>query len=215
MADARWWRHLDAVVAAFLPRGSRVLDVGCGDGGLVDRLAERGYESLGVDPSAPRHPRLLRGRVEDATGLGAFDAVTAVMALHHAELDPAVSAITRLLRPEAWLLVSELAWEVYDERAAEWLERNDPSHADHSVAGWRNEHADLHTSASMRAALSEAFEPTIDVRRPHLARTLGRPDLEAEEHALIDAERIPALGFWYFARPRPRPGSNAATEARP
>jgi hypothetical protein len=28
---------------------------------------------------------------------------------------------------------------------------------------------------------------------------LGRPDLEADEHALIDAQMLPALGFWLIA----------------
>ena len=34
---------------------------------------------------------------------------------------------------------------------------------------------------------------------PYLARMLSRPDLEGEEHAMIDAQKLPALGFWYFA----------------
>ncbi len=203
MADARWWRELDAVIAVFLAPGSRVLDVGCGDGGLVDRLSERGHDALGVDPNAPGDRRLIQKRVEDATGLGQFDAITAVMTLHHADLDAVVSAIDRLLRPGGWLFVSELAWEAYDERAATWLDANDPSETDNSVVGWRSEHGGLHTSATMRDALSAAFEPTVDVRRPYLARMLGRHELEAEEQALIDAEAIPAVGFWYFARARP------------
>lgn len=86
MADDRWWRQFDAVVAAALPAGARVLDLGCGDGGLVDRLTEPGFDAHGVDPHAPNHPRLTRESIEEATGLAAFDAVTAVMALHHVEL---------------------------------------------------------------------------------------------------------------------------------
>lgn len=200
MGGARSWRDLDAVIAASLAPASRVLDVGCGDGGLVDRLTERGYDAIGVDPNAPSHARLIQERIEHVTNLGQFDAITAVMALHHAELDAVVGAIARLLRPGGRLFVSELAWDAYDERAAAWLEGNDSSRADNSVAGWRFEHRELHTGASVRDALAAAFEPTVDVRRPYLARMLGRHDLEAEEQALVDAEALPALGFWYFAR---------------
>jgi cyclopropane fatty-acyl-phospholipid synthase-like methyltransferase len=32
MTGSRWWKDFDAAVAAALPAGSRVLDVGCGDG---------------------------------------------------------------------------------------------------------------------------------------------------------------------------------------
>jgi hypothetical protein len=30
MADDRWWKDFDAVVAAALPASSRILDLGCG-----------------------------------------------------------------------------------------------------------------------------------------------------------------------------------------
>lgn len=64
MADSRWWKDFDSVVAASQPAGSRVLDVGCGDGGLVRRLGQLGFDALGVDPAAPVHPRLVRESVE-------------------------------------------------------------------------------------------------------------------------------------------------------
>jgi hypothetical protein len=41
--------------------------------------------------------------------------------------------------------------------------------------------------------------PLVEASRPYLARMLGRPDLEAAEHALIDAQVLPALGFWLIA----------------
>ena len=79
MADSRWWKDFDAVLVAAVPADSRILDVGCGDGGLVDRLAELGFDAFGADPAAPPHPRLVQQRVEHAQQLGQFDAVTAVM----------------------------------------------------------------------------------------------------------------------------------------
>jgi SAM-dependent methyltransferase len=200
MADSRWWKDFDLVVAALQPAGSRVLDVGCGDGGLVDRLEQLGFDALGVDPAAPAHPRLVCGSVEQAAGLSKFDAVVAVMALHHAELDAVTSAIAGLLRPRGRLFVYDFDWSAYDDRAAAWLVPHDPSGADNSLAGWRREHGGLHRGTTMKEALGAEFAVSLaEVRRPYLARMLGRPDLEAAEHALIDAQLLPALGFWLIA----------------
>ena len=148
MGDDRWWRGFDAVVSDAAAPGSRVLDVGCGDGGLVERLVASGFDAVGVDPQAPPRPRLIRERVEHLGSIGRFDVVCAVMTLHHVELDPVLAAIGRLLRPGGRLLAYEFAWEAYDERAASWLARHDRSGADNSVTAWQLEHADLHTGAT-------------------------------------------------------------------
>lgn len=200
MAKDQWWKDFDAVVAATLPSSSRVLDLGCGDGGFVDRLTELGFDAFGVDPRAPNHPRLVRENVEQAIGLAGFDAITSVMALHHADLDAVVQALTRLRRQHGRLFVYEFGWDAYDDRTADWLGKHGPSSADNSIAGWRREHSDLHTIPKIRRALSVGFEPTLEVKRPYLARMLDCPGLEAEEHALIDAQQLPALGLWYVAR---------------
>lgn len=106
MADSRWWKDFDAVLGTAVPVGARILDVGCGDGGLVDRLAELGFDAFGVDPAAPPHPRLIRQRVEHAQRLGRFDAVTAVMSLHHAALDATVGSLASLLGPRGSLALT-------------------------------------------------------------------------------------------------------------
>src|SRR5881397_2757972 len=113
MADDRWWRGFDTVILDELEPGNRVLDVGCGDGGLVERLAAGGLDAIGADPRAPAHPRLLRHRVEDVTGVGRFDAVCAVMSLHHAELENVLPAVAALLRPRGLLFAYEFDWEAY------------------------------------------------------------------------------------------------------
>jgi SAM-dependent methyltransferase len=199
MTGSRWWKDFDAAVTAALPADARVLDVGCGDGGLVDRLGELGFDALGADPAAPAHPRLIRESAEHVRGLGTFDAVIAVMALHHAELDALTSALTRLLRPDGRLFVYDFDWDAYDGRASAWLARHDSPDADNSVAGWRREHGDLHTGATIKEALNARFEPLLEARRPYLARMLARHDLEAAEQALIDVQMLPALGFWMIA----------------
>jgi 2-polyprenyl-3-methyl-5-hydroxy-6-metoxy-1,4-benzoquinol methylase len=140
MADSRWWKDFDAVLGAAVPADSRILDVGCGDGGLVDRLAELGFDAFGADPAAPPHPRLVQQRVEHAQQLGQFDAVTTVMSLHHTELENVVPALANHLRPGGSFFMYELSWDAYDDRAAAWLATYDQSTTDNSVPGWRREH---------------------------------------------------------------------------
>lgn len=96
--------------------------------------------------------------------------------------------------------MSEFAWDRYDERAAVWLAEHDPSDTDNSVAGWQREHGDLHTWATVRQALSDGFTCMLEVDRPYLARMLRRRELELDEHAMIDAQLLPALGIWYVAK---------------
>jgi SAM-dependent methyltransferase len=198
--DDRWWRGYDTAIVAELPAGARVLDVGSGDGGLVERLGAQGLDALGVDPRAPEAaPRLISGRVETLTEVGLFDGVCAVMSLHHAELEAATAAIARLLRPGGRLFVYDFAWEVYDERAAAWLSAHDPSERDNSVGAWRLEHHDLNTGDAIGRALRDNFELRDEEHTGYLARMLGMDELESEEAAMIAAGAVPALGRWYVA----------------
>ena len=194
MATDLWWRGFDALLLGALSPRSRVLDVGCGDGGLVERLAAHGLDAVGVDPNAPASPRLIRERVEDASSIGRFDAVCSVMALHHSDLERVVEATGRLLRPGGRLFVSEFSWEGYDERAAAWVAAHGGST---TVEDWRVEHGDLHTGAVVQAALAEGFDTLSLTDRPYLARMVAEPTLEREEQRLMDEGALPAFAWWY------------------
>ena len=200
MADDRWWRGFDAVVVERVAAHARVLDIGCGDGGLVERLCASGLDAIGVDPCAPAHPRLVAEAVEDAAAIGKFDAICAVMALHHTSLEDVVAAVRRLLRASGRLFVYDFAWELYDARAEAWLSAHDCSGSDNSVSGWRLEHADLHTGTTIRTALATVVRLSEESGRPYLARMLGSLELEAEEQRAITAGTLPALGRWYVGQ---------------
>lgn len=85
-------------------------------------------------------------------------------------------------------------WDAYDDRAGDWLAEHDSSDADNPVAGWQREHGSLHTGAMINEALDVCFKPLLKARRPYLARMLAWHDLEAMEHALIDAQILRRSG---------------------
>ncbi len=105
-------------VLAHCPPG-RSLDVGCGTGTLAQRLADRGYEMTGLDPSEGML-EILRERapsVEAVRGSGtelpfddgSFDLVLTVAALHHIADPEAVRAtlaeMVRVTRPGGRILI--------------------------------------------------------------------------------------------------------------
>jgi ubiquinone/menaquinone biosynthesis C-methylase UbiE len=86
--------------------GQRVLEVGCGQGHLTIRLAERGIDVVGVDanPTAPEVSGSDRVQYMLAEDLGfpdaEFDAIVSVHAIEHIPpLDQAASEMARVLKP--------------------------------------------------------------------------------------------------------------------
>jgi ubiquinone/menaquinone biosynthesis C-methylase UbiE len=99
--------HLDKIDRLLpLDDGLNVLEVGCGQGHLTKRLAERGVEITGIDanPNAPEiagtdlvvHMRGEKLTFDDET----FDVVLSVHAIEHIPaLDEAVAEMARVLKP--------------------------------------------------------------------------------------------------------------------
>jgi SAM-dependent methyltransferase len=87
--------------------GERILDLGCGDGALMERLVAQGATVIGVDTSpellSAARARGLDVQLVDATALrfdGEFDAVFSNAVLHWIpELEPVLNGVHRALRP--------------------------------------------------------------------------------------------------------------------
>jgi trans-aconitate methyltransferase len=107
--QARFVSDLGAPVLALLdPQpGERILDLGCGDGALSERLVARGAQVVGIDASAAMvaaaRARGLEAIEGNGTALsfdGGFDAVFSNAALHWMRPPEAVLAgVWRALRP--------------------------------------------------------------------------------------------------------------------
>jgi ubiquinone/menaquinone biosynthesis C-methylase UbiE len=126
------WERFLGELAARLPRGSRVLDLGCGNGAKIARLAGR-FELVAVDLSEEQL-RLARAEVPGATlvqgdfgeidfAAQSFDAVTAFYSIMHVPRDeqPGLfGRIARWLKPGGLFLAS-LSHMGGPDRMYEWL----------------------------------------------------------------------------------------------
>ena len=184
-----------------------MLEVGCGrEGGLVEVLAARGYDALGVDPEAPEGERFVRGRFEELDG--EWDAVVAGRVLHH--VHPLPAGLDRLAGFAPLLLVDEFAFDKIDAAAQDWyeaqhrllrasgVEPNGPADFD----DWRRRHAaELHPHDVVLRELRARYDERVLEWVPYLARWLRGPSSEALEQTLVDADAIPAIGYrWAGSR---------------
>lgn len=96
-------------------RDARLVDIGCGAGGLLDSLSDRGFHDLtGVDPAAACAREVSRRGHDGVVGTfdnhpladASFDGVILSHVLEHVhDISSALAAAARLLRPAGWLYV--------------------------------------------------------------------------------------------------------------
>jgi SAM-dependent methyltransferase len=133
MTDPYWNHnvHYHPVVLEAVPDGCRTaLDVGCGDGLLARKLAQKAESVTGVDRS-PEMIRLAREQTpenvtfqegdyldEETLLEGKYDFVSAVAVVHHTRFEDAVQGLVRLLAPGGRLVIVGMA---YNHTALDWV----------------------------------------------------------------------------------------------
>ncbi|OBB97245.1 methyltransferase [Mycobacterium sp. 852002-30065_SCH5024008] len=173
-----------------LERDARILDVGCGGGALLDRLATVGFKSLyGADPfieadaETPRGVPLMKRYLSEMSG--DFDLImfnhslehvpdpVATLEAAHEKLAPGGSCLVRLPTP------SSEAWAIYREN---WVGIDPPRHivipsrrgmalaADR--AGLRVEKT-FDDSAGFQFMASEAYRRDVALTDPKIRQTFG------------------------------------------
>lgn len=168
-----------------MPRGRcRVLDVGCGTGGLARKLANGGARVTGIDLS-PRMIDVARVRTTDGLGIEyrvgdfmtwsprGYDVAIAIASLHHLPLADALTRMAAAIDPGGLVLIGDLfaARGVLDlpYNAVSWLRRRlRPAGADPAdlAAAWaaHGQHDRLLTFREVRA-IAQATLPGATVRR--------------------------------------------------
>jgi ubiquinone/menaquinone biosynthesis C-methylase UbiE len=119
--DAHWWhRTLRAQVLRVLPPHARVLDAGCGTGGMLSVLHSFDAHGIDASPSAIQHCQqrgLSRVSLASVHALpfpdASFDAVLSLDVLYHANVDEAraLAEMRRVLKPGGLLVMNLPAFE--------------------------------------------------------------------------------------------------------
>jgi 2-polyprenyl-3-methyl-5-hydroxy-6-metoxy-1,4-benzoquinol methylase len=128
--DAHPWSHNDAYAALVLHHARRVraaggteaLDVGCGTGNLVRRLAGVFPAVTGIEPDAPTAEQARRTTADlanvrilpqpfDESHRNRYDLITFVAVLHHLPLQATLEKVRESLRPGGRLVVVGLSRE--------------------------------------------------------------------------------------------------------
>lgn len=127
-------------IARRVPKGGRVLDVGCGNGGFLMDLQRRGYLAEGTERSAASAERVpadsgVRVHVGDLLELDleqkAYDAVTMWHVLEHVRRPyETLQKVKSLLKPNGWFFVAvpNAASTQAQRYGAHWFHHDPPRH---------------------------------------------------------------------------------------
>jgi ubiquinone/menaquinone biosynthesis C-methylase UbiE len=209
---------MEAWIRAHARAGQRILEIGCGDGALVRRLAND-FDVLGVDPEGQTSSVVRAQRFEDLDE-EPFHVVFASVSLHHLE-DPALArdSLRRLTAPGTNVLVREfdrlamdheptLRWWFDHRKAREQEPDNEeaplPDSFETFVPEWRSmmEHHVMPWPDVLTLLHSSGFETKREEPVAYLFRWGIGEDVRAEEERLAAAGSINLVGRrWTGRRP--------------
>jgi SAM-dependent methyltransferase len=166
-----------------LPKGGKLLDVGCGDGVFLLDVRDAGWDVSGLDisPTAVRNARRLGlnvdlGSVEDhPLEPGGYDVVRMWSVLEHVpRSDIALDAVLRLLKPGGWLIlqVPDVSGFTPRLQGARWTGWHVPLHLVHFDRGTL-ERA-IRKSGLMPVEFHSASVGTMIGRYPQFKNMIGR-----------------------------------------
>ena len=123
-----------------LPSGSKIIDIGCGDGKYSFLMADKGFDVLGTDSSvvaievASEHLRTYsrpslrfrKERMQDQTGMeGEFDGAVLINSYHclsNSDRKHVITAVSRLLVPGGHLFLTALSLKDESYPRSNWSE---------------------------------------------------------------------------------------------
>lgn len=197
-------RAEDAIVAAVAEaRPRRVLEVGCGPGGLAERLARELRVELAALDLSPRMVELTRARGVDARAGdvqalpfpdGSFDCAVAAFVLYHVpDLERSVAELARVLRPGGRLVAATVP---HDNLAELWRLLDDDTPRE---VAFRSENGAAilgrrFDRVERRDVVAEVVFPDSAAIREYVGATITRSHLAA---------RVPELGGPFVATTRP------------
>jgi SAM-dependent methyltransferase len=177
-------RYTYDFIKRFLPPDCRrILEVGCGTGGLAAHLAQDGCAVIAIDSNRDSVAAARRLGVDARFATwpdfneGHFDAVLFTRSLHHIHpLDEAVRHAADSLVEGGVIIVEDFAYESTDEKTLRWfgsairileaanlLAEDDPLLAKtETLKAWRQSHEEeLHTAAEIGAHLEKVSRRVI------------------------------------------------------
>jgi SAM-dependent methyltransferase len=200
----------------FIAGRKTVLDIGCGDGALVQRLRQMGFDAVGIDRNDPQNTHCIQCALEDYEPEKPFDVVAARLSLHHTEdIAQALQRVNGFLNDDGIFLLQEFAWEVLDLDTIGWvrhsIDRPGPAPMtidfqtgtpDEILQRWRDTYGDLHSFATIAHAAQALFNLNHAEAVPYLSWVLDRPDCLERERSAIEYDVIRPLGHVQVMTPR-------------